>query len=55
MNFRDAQDLATEFGANKFKGDHTHPASQCWMDRVAMLPIARDTEAAIAEANRYAG
>jgi hypothetical protein len=55
MTFQDAQDLAKEFGAMTFAGDHTHPAIDCWIDRVAMLPSARNLEDAIAEANRYCG
>jgi hypothetical protein len=54
MSYRDAQDLAIEFGANKFRGDHTSPTFECWADRIAMLPGARNLKAAIAEANRYA-
>ncbi len=59
MTFQDAQDLAVEFGALKFKGDRTHPRFACWRDRIAYLPVAAgrgDTSIrnAIAEANRYA-
>jgi hypothetical protein len=54
MSFQDAQDLAIEFGAKKFRGDHTSPTFQCWADRIAMLTIAKDTDRAIADANRYA-
>jgi hypothetical protein len=55
MTFADARDLAIEFGAKVPRYDHTAPVAQCWIDRIAMLPIAKDTAAAINEANRYAG
>jgi hypothetical protein len=55
MTFRDAQDLATEFGAMTFAGDHNSPSFACWADRVAMLPIAKNVEDAVAECNRYCG
>lgn len=58
MTHRDAQDLATEFGARRFKGDRTSPAFGCWADRIEWLPRAAERgelQNAIAEANRYAG
>ena len=59
MNFRDARDLAIEFGAKLPKFDHTSPVAGCWMDRIEWLPCAAQHGAAelakaIAEANRYA-
>lgn len=56
MTYRDAQDLAVEFGANKFRRNETCPTFGCWADRIAYLPNAAERgtlEAAIAEANRY--
>lgn len=63
MTFQDAKDLAIEFGAKLPKFDHTSLVAQCWIDRIAMLPMvakkARHKESSIAlqidEANRYAG
>lgn len=57
ITFRDALDLAVEFGARRPKFDHTAPVAQCWMDRIAWLrscPLHKFPEA-IEEANRYAG
>ncbi len=58
MTFRDARDLAIEFGAKVPSFDHASPVAGCWIDRIAALPMAADhgrLSAAIAEANRYAG
>jgi hypothetical protein len=55
MNYRDAQELAVEFGAMTFAGDHNSPAFACWADRIAYLPVAKNVEDAVAEANRYCG
>jgi hypothetical protein len=55
MTFRDARDLALEFGARLPAFDHSHPLAQCWIDRITLLPVARDLASAIAEANRYSG
>lgn len=58
MTFQDAKDLAIEFGAKLPTFDHTHPAAQCWIDRIAMLTGCHGPERlerAIAEANRYSG
>lgn len=59
MTYRDAQDLAIKFGAKLPKFDHTNPAAQCWIDRIAYIRTAAERgigeyHAAIAEANRYA-
>jgi hypothetical protein len=57
MNYRDAQDLAVEFGAKKFRGDHNHPTFPCWADRIAMLPMAAERGYLpewIKEANQHA-
>jgi len=59
MNLRDAQDMAAEFGAKRFRGDHTSPVAGCWIDRIAWLPRAAEQgeaklAAAIEEVNRYA-
>jgi hypothetical protein len=60
MTFRDARDLAAEFGAKFPAIDHTLPVAGCWIDRIAWLPRAaeiskRALAEAIAETNRYAG
>ena len=61
MTFQDAKDLAIEFGAKLPKFDHTSPVAQCWIDRIARLPMAVECghliaiDNVIAEANRYAG
>lgn len=55
MTFADAQDLAVEFGAMKFAGDHNSPAAQCWIDRVMALTSAKNVEDAVAECNHYCG
>jgi len=59
MNFRDARDLAIEFGAKVPAYDHTSPIAGCWIDRIEWLPNAAERgetalAEAIAEANRYA-
>jgi hypothetical protein len=59
MTFRDARDLAAEFGAKMPTFDHTSPVAGCWIDRIEWLPRAAkrgeaELAAAIAEANRYA-
>ena len=57
MSFRDARDMAMEFGAKVPKYDHTSPVAGCWTDRVAWLPRAAEQgklKEAVAEANRYA-
>ena len=59
-NFRDARDMAIEFGATLPRFDHTSPVAGCWIDRIALLPMAADRgeaalAAAIEEANRYSG
>jgi len=53
MNYRDTVDTAAEYGA-KVRRDFHNTAWQCWADRIAYLPVAKDLDAAIAEANRYA-
>ena len=60
MNFRDARDLAIEFGAKMPAFDHTSDIADCWIDRIAWLPIAAEQgeaelAAAIVEADRYCG
>ena len=60
MTFQDAKDLAIKYGAKLPKFDHTSPVAQCWIDRIAMVPMAlkcgrENFHDAIAEANRYAG
>lgn len=59
MTFQDAKDLAIEFGAKLPKFDHTCCLAQCWIDRIAMLPLISERghamEPWIADANRYAG
>ena len=58
MNFRDARDLAAEYGAELPKFDHTHPLAGCWIDRIAMLPMADERgylKEWIMEANSYSG
>jgi hypothetical protein len=58
MTFRDARDMAVEFGARLPAFDHTSPLAGCWIDRVEWLPRAMEQGTltdAIAEANRYAG
>jgi hypothetical protein len=60
MNFRDARDLAAEFGAKLPSFDHTSPVASCWVDRIEWLVRAAEISEqaladAIAEANRYAG
>jgi hypothetical protein len=58
MNFRDARDLAIEFGAKTPSFDHTSPVAECWIDRIAWLPRAAELgklAEAIKEANRYSG
>ncbi len=60
MTFRDARDLAAEFGCKMPRFDHTAPVAECWIDRVAWLPSAAEQgkvqlACAIAECNRYAG
>ncbi len=59
MNFQDAQDLAVEFGAYKFRGLLTAARFACWCDRIAYLPVAAERGGkalaeAVLEANRYA-
>jgi hypothetical protein len=57
MTFRDARDLAAEFGAKlPVRMDHTMPVAECWIDRVEWLPRAAEQgqlDEAIEEANRY--
>lgn len=60
MNYRDAQDMAVEFGALRFTGDHTAATFDAWSDRIAYLPTAAERGAdallqAITEANIYSG
>ena len=60
MTFRDARDLAAEFGARMPAFDHTSPVAGYWIDRIEWLPPAaeigeRALADAIKEANRYAG
>jgi hypothetical protein len=59
MTFQEAKDLAIEFGAKTPKFDHTHPAAQCWIDRIALLKMMADRGASfgdyINDANRYTG
>jgi hypothetical protein len=63
MNFRDARDLAIEFGCKVPKFNHTAAIAQCWIDRIELLlmkvnnPVytSEQIEKAIKEANRYAG
>ena len=67
MTFRDARDLALElgtFGCKLPTFDHTSPVAGCWIDRMLWIQAmcsepgihgARKLEAAIKEANRYAG
>ena len=58
MTFRDARDLAAEFGAKMPAFDHTSPVAGCWIDRIEWLPRAAELgelEQAIEEANRYSG
>jgi hypothetical protein len=55
MSYRDAQDLAVEFGAKRFAFDQTHQLFTCWADRIAYLPVAKNLKAAVAEADRYSG
>jgi hypothetical protein len=59
MDFRDARDMAIEFGAKLPRFDHTSPVAECWIDRIEWLPRAAEQgaaalQAAIEEANRYA-
>ena len=56
MTFRDARDLAAEFGAKlPVRMDHTMEVAQCWIDRIEWLPRASQEELqdAIQEADRY--
>ena len=57
MNFRDARDLAAEYGARMPKFDHTSPVAECWIDRVEWLASCKTEQLAdaIEECNRYAG
>jgi hypothetical protein len=60
MNFRDARDLAIEFGAALPVFAATSPLAQPWIDRIAALIPAADRgekalTAAVKEANRYSG
>ena len=57
MNFRDARDLAAEYGARMPKFDHTSPVAECWIDRVEWLASCKPEQLAdaIEECNRYAG
>jgi hypothetical protein len=60
MTFRDARDLAIEFGTKLPTFDHTSPVTSCWIDRIEWLPRAAEIGAealadTFAEANRYAG
>ena len=51
MTFRDAQDVAIEFGAKVPALDHTSPAAGCWIDRIKWLPRAAEIgEQALADA-----
>jgi hypothetical protein len=34
MTFRDARDMAIEFGAKFPAFDHTTPVAGCWIDRI---------------------
>jgi hypothetical protein len=61
MTYRDAQDLAAEFGAKRFRGEHTSPVAGCWIDRIAWRPSAagpswpaRSPKRTGTQANRYA-
>lgn len=54
MTFHQAQEIALRFGAKQYLGDARNAAVQCWIDRIAYLPVAQDKAKAIAEANRYA-
>jgi hypothetical protein len=42
MTFRDARDLAAEFGAKMPSFDHTSPVAGCWIDRIEWLPRAAE-------------
>jgi hypothetical protein len=58
MTFRDARDMAIEFGAKVPAFDHTSPVAGCWIDRIEWLPRAAEISEqalaeAIEEANRY--
>jgi hypothetical protein len=56
MTFRDARDLAAQFGAKlPVRMDHTMAVAECWIDRIEWLPraAAADLGQAIEEANRY--
>jgi hypothetical protein len=41
-------------GASEAESAGTSPLAQAWIDRIALLPMAKDVAEAIAEANRYA-
>lgn len=58
MTFHQAQEIALKFGAKQYLGDARNEAAQCWIDRIAYLPVAAEHHHhtladAIAEANRY--
>lgn len=60
LSFRDARDLAAEFGAQMPAFSHTSPATACWIDRIQMLPMAaaqgdKALAKAIEDADRYSG
>jgi hypothetical protein len=58
MNFRDARDLAAEFGCKRPRFDHTASVAACWIDRMEWVLACAERPAdladAITEANRYA-
>ena len=59
LTVEDVRDMAAEFGAKRFRGDHTSPAYQSWRDRIELLPMMAERgeaelAAAIADADRYA-
>lgn len=61
MTFDEACAIAAKYGAKL--PAHETPATQCWIDRVAYIPVAAELDGAVpyrtceavAEANRYAG
>jgi hypothetical protein len=57
MRWIEAIDMASRFGAAIPDYHEDAPIAQCWIDRVAGLPLAQQQgklQAAIDEANRYA-
>jgi hypothetical protein len=58
MRWIEAIEMAHRFGAKVPNCHVAAPAAQCWIDRIAALPIAQQQgrlAEAIAEANHYTG